>query len=253
MRGAAQTIVNPRNLELLARLLYEIPDDSDGLVARHAIVSDVAYAFDPARDPLAASLQRCLATLRARAEATRKSVHIAPPPTETLPTLAFHASETIEVPEPESVAQPSEARTVETAAQAMPISVHWSPDNRLLYEDVVRLFDLGDSAGAMISLERLVMLSPSAEELKVFLDKNGDLLLKLYRESLGSMDRVPVPLKDRSPIKIPTDHHALLMDVLRLADGHRTLRDMARKSPISELRTLVVISHLARSGFVEIA
>jgi hypothetical protein len=250
MRGAPQP-VNPRTLDLLERLLADLPDTPEGLVARRAQVLEAAASFDPARDPLATSLQRCVATLRNRAEATRKAV-LPATSTEPLAGPTFHARETVAVPEPEEL-PPPEAPTAEAPSPAVPSEVHWSPSDRLLYEDVVRLFDLGDSAGAMISLERLVMLSPEAEELKVFLDKNGDLLLRLYRESLGSMDRVPVPVKDRLPVRIPTEHPAVLLDVLRLADGHRTLRDLTRKSTVSELRTMLVVSHLARSGFVEIA
>lgn len=246
MRGAPQPAVNARTVELLERLLAGLPDNIEDLLALRRRVADAAGAFDPARDPLAASLQRCVSTLRNRAEATRKAVSPAAPATESLPGLAFHARETVAVPEP----PPPEVPVDTPQARA---EVHWDGAQRMLYEDVVRLFDLGDSAGAMISLERLVMLSPEAEELTVFLEKNGELLLRLYRDSLGSMDRVPVPVRDRQPVRIPSEHPSLFLDILRQADGHRTLRDIVRKVPAAELRTLVVVSHLARSGFVEIA
>ncbi len=252
MRGAPQPAVHPRTRELLERLLAGLPDDLQALSEYRHRVMAVATAFDPARDPLATSLQRCVTTLRSRAEAARKAVSQPVPPAESLPGLAFHARETVTVPEPPPPSPPRQVEAVPAAAEARP-EVHWDGAQRLLYEDVVRLFDLGDSAGAMISLERLVMLAPEAEELGIFLDKNGELLLRLYKEALGSMDRVPVPVKDRQPIKIPCDHPSLLLDVLRQTDGHRNLRDLTRKVVAPELRTLIVLSHLARSGFVEIA
>jgi len=254
MRGTPQPTVNSRTVELLERLLADLPEDIDSLVALRHRVIEASASFDPARDPLAASLHRCISTLRTRSESTRKTVSQAAPVAEAVPGPAFHAQETIAVPEP--LAPPSIPDEVVTAPEVRPearAEIHWDPTQRLLYEDVVRLFDLGDSAGAMISLERLLMLSPLADELNIFLDKNGDLLLRLYREALGSMDRVPVPVKDRRPLKIPADQPALLLDVLRHADGHRSLRDLVRKLSSTELRTLIVVSHLARSGFVEIA
>jgi hypothetical protein len=253
MRGTPQPAVNSRTIELLERLLVDLPEDLESLAAIRRRVTDASAAFDPAHDPLAASLQRCISTLRTRSESARKSGSPAAAVAEAVPGPAFHARDTMAVPEPSPPPVPPPTPHEAVAAAEPGSDVHWDPIQRMLYEDVVRLFDLGDSAGAMISLERLVMLSPTANELNIFLEKNGDLLLRLYRDALGSMDRVPVPVKDRRPLKIPTDHPALFLDVLRHADGHRTLRDLVRKLAATELRTLIVISHLARSGFVEIA
>jgi hypothetical protein len=246
MRNAPQHEVNSRTVEWLQRLLAGLPDDPALLAAHRRQVMDQVAAFDPARDPLAASLQRCVTTLRQRFEATRRAVEHAPPGAEPAPAMSFHAQATVAVPEkPPAAEAPRPLPTREM--------LRWNPAERLLYEDVVRLFDLGDQAGAMISLERLVMLSPDAEELAVFLDKNGELLARLYRDALGSLDRVMVPVKDRAPVRIPARDPAMLMDVLRMVDGQRSLRDLVKKVDWPELRTLIVVSHLARSGFLELA
>ncbi len=123
----------------------------------------------------------------------------------------------------------------------------------MLYEDILTLFELGDQPGAMISIERLLMLSPRAQELDVFFERNESTLKRIYEEYFGSLDRIPVPLRNAHPIKIPTSDAATVMDILRLVDGQRTLRDVIRLSSLGDLRGLVSLAHLARSGFIELA
>ena len=105
----------------------------------------------------------------------------------------------------------------------------------------------------MTSVERLVMLAPNAKELKVFLEKNHDVLTKLYQDNFGSLKRIPVPVKDRQPVKIPVSHAAIVVKTLRLVDGVRTIEEVMKESEFDELVTLIVLAHLSRSGFIEIA
>lgn len=130
-------------------------------------------------------------------------------------------------------------------------TVSWSALEQALYADILALVGLGDPGGALNSLERLWMLSPDTNELKQFLSQNNESLIKMYREHLGSIDRVPIPKKDRSPIRIPAHRPSVLMDILRLCDGYINIKGLIQKSPLDELATLMTISHLARSGYLD--
>jgi hypothetical protein len=97
------------------------------------------------------------------------------------------------------------------------------------------------------------MLVPDAEELSVFLRKNESTLLRLYRDHVGSMDRVTVPARGRKPVRIPTPDADLMLKIIRMSDGHRQLREFVKRLDAPELHILVVISHLIRSGYLELA
>jgi len=239
-------------VDVLTDILAGLPHDPEALRARRQEILSGTAEFEPLRNPLAASLAACVATLRERASAVRKA-RSPGMPTEPLPEFAFHEKATMaiaagDLPEPPPI--PPEEDSLR-AGEATAAAAHWSQDDRLLYEDILNLFDLGDQAGAMTSLERLIMLATHTEELATFLEKNGSLLQRLYEEHLGSLDRVPVPLKEARPIRIPTVHPPLVLDVLRLVDGHRTIRDILKRSHMGDLRTLASLAHMSRSGFLE--
>ncbi len=202
-------------------MLLRLPQDREAWLAMRKAAQDAKSA----ESSFARALADCLAALRDRATAARA------------------AAETV-LQEPE----------VEVAAPEPPApGASWAAPERALYSDLLALFELGDSQGAMTSLERLWMLSPDAADLSAFLSKNQDLLIRIYREALGSLDRVPVPRKDRAPVRVPAARPSIMMDVLRLCDGHRKLKEIVRKSRIGELNTLLTVSHLSRSGFVELS
>ncbi|MBM4397571.1 MAG: hypothetical protein FJ087_18025 [Deltaproteobacteria bacterium] len=235
MRSVSPTV------EVLAAILQEVPGVEEDIRARREMVLAAAASFEPSRNPVSAAVGSCVAALRARSAEMRRAAPAAHP-TEPRPELAFHERATMAVPPPSETAKPKDSAPV-----------HWGVAEGLLYEDVLNLFALGDQAGAMTSLERLIMLCPHAEELATFLEKNGELLRKLYEEHLGTLDRVPVPIRDARPVKIPTPFAPIVLDVLKLADGHRPLRDILKRSKLGDVQTLASVAHLARSGFLELA
>lgn len=228
-------------------LAMALPPSHDAWKVRRAAAVEALATFTPDADPLAASLEHCISVLRARAAAVahESADHAAATPQVQAP---LPSPERANTPVPEAGPQ----QAAPSARRESPAS-GWRPAERALYEDLLTLFALGDSLGAMTSLERLWMLNPDAVDLKAFLAKNQSLLIGLYRDALGSLDRVPVPRKDRAPVRVPAGRPSLLMDVLRLCDGHRSLRVIAKKSGIGELPTLLTVSHMVRSGFVELA
>lgn len=235
---------------LVTRLVRTLPRPDEVAALRGAI----AALGD--EDPVLRAVSECVAVLRARAAALgRAAPSGAEAParreTEPHPAFDFHERPTMAIPAL-GTAESGAAPTRPMAIPAAP-KVRWSPSEQRLYEDILTLFELGDQAGAMISIERLLMLSPKAQELDVFLERNESTLKRTYEEYFGSLDRIPVPLRDGHPIKIPTPDAATVMDILRLVDGRRTLRDVIRLSSLGDLRGLVSLAHLARSGFIELA
>lgn len=216
-------------------------------------------------DAILLAIRDCVTTLRA-ASARLRTVEApaAPAPeippsaptesthgTEPLPAFGFHERPTMALPAMGD-AEPRPAPTPPHPVTAEP-QVRWSETERMLYEDIVTLFELGDQVGAMISIERLLMLSPKARDLDVFLERNESVVRKVYEEHFGSLDRIPVPLRDAHPIRIPTNEPATILNILRLVDGQRTIRDIVHRSKDGQVRVLITIAHLARSGFIEVA
>ncbi len=237
---------------LVTRLVRTLPRPDEVAALREAI----AKVGDS--DPLLHAVSECVAVLRA--QAARLTQAATPPATaeaparrgtEPLPAFDFHERPTMAIP----ALGTAESGAAATRPVPVPVApkVRWSPSEQMLYEDILTLFELGDQPGAMISIERLLMLSPRAQELDVFFERNESTLKRIYEEYFGSLDRIPVPLRNAHPIKIPTSDAATVMDILRLVDGQRTLRDVIRLSSLGDLRGLVSLAHLARSGFIELA
>ncbi|HQP94892.1 MAG TPA: hypothetical protein PLY68_01700, partial [Myxococcota bacterium] len=160
-------------------------------------------------------------------------------------------------PVPDTVGElslaPAPGPVPEPAPAPPPELPKWGDREKLLYRDILHLFELGDQGGAMASLERLFMLAPGSSELTVFLTKNENTLLKLYRDHIGSMDRVPLPSRSRKTFGIPTPDPDLMLKVIRLSDGHRPVREFVKKLQAPELHVLMVIAHLTRSGYLDLA
>lgn len=246
------TTLDHRLDALLARLVRTLPGADEALALREAL-SRLGHD-----DPVLHSVSRCVAALREQKARLSRVAEVqggestpARHATEPLPAFDFHERPTMAISALGNAAQ-VEAATRPVEVPAAP-KVNWGPCEQLLYEDIVTLFELGDQAGAMVSVERLLMLSPKAHELDIFLERNEATLKKLYEDYFGSFDRILVPLRNAHPIKIPTPDAAAVMDVLRLVDGQRTLREVIRLSRLGEVRGLVSLAHLARSGFIEMA
>lgn len=224
-------------LELVTRLVRSLP---------RSPAEPQALSADRT-DPVVAMVLECLTALRDRYAELLKPASEPSPAGETvpLPAFEFHQRPTIAVSAAVPESQALRAETVER--------IHWGPQEQLLYDDVATLLELGDQTGAMISVERMLMVSPDAEETNEFLRRNESLFRRMYEEYFGSLDRVPVPVPDSQPIKIPARDPALVIEILRLVDGRRTLKEILAKSKFGALRTLMSIAHLVRSGFLELA
>lgn len=229
-------------LWLINRILEGFPQTEDEIVLRR---KEVCGGEGKVEDEILRLALECLALVESRLRDF--DLREAQGRTQALPEFEFHERPTLQMPK-----VPIAAREAEEA-QRTEARPRWGEIERRLYEDIINLFELGDATGAMISLERLLMLSPSSEETDTFIRKNEQQLLKLYRDLFGSTERVLVPVSGKRPIKIPTSDAGLVMNVLRYVDGQRSIQKVLEKARLPELRGLMVVAHLARSGFIEVA
>ncbi|HIN85933.1 MAG TPA: hypothetical protein EYN06_05575 [Myxococcales bacterium] len=126
----------------------------------------------------------------------------------------------------------------------------WTLSAELLFDDALRLFALGDSDGALISLERLLTSSELNEDLTEFVQKNEVKLLRVYEEVLGPWNKT---------LHLNTSGESLHAGFLRApkikwvigkVDGQATIGDLLQNEKLSQLETVAVISQLLRSKAV---
>ncbi len=235
---------------LIEHLVSRLPDTGDAARALRRRLADAGYDADGNESGTVADINATVMAILAGASGAAATDEASAPPTVELePANGNHAPA---APGGATTGQPAVPETP-VRPEPRPEPQKWTDREKLLYRDIIHLFELGDHSGAMASLERLFMLAPAASELSVFVGKNESTLLKLYRDHIGSMDRVLLPSRNRKAVGIPTPDPDLMLKIIRLSDGHRPIREFVRKLDVPELQVLMVISHLARSGYLEIA
>lgn len=152
-------------------------------------------------------------------------------------------------------ATPEAAATRTSAAQAAadeeePFTSEWPREVELLYEDVHWLFQLGDIDGALISLERLLVLAPENEEIQAFVSLNERKLLEIYQSVLGAWERVPRISEGGLSMPVATSTGEKVGRVLKLIDGTRTVRQILGGSSLNRLEACSVLSQLMRARVI---
>lgn len=122
----------------------------------------------------------------------------------------------------------------------------------LLYEDVLWLFSLGDTDGALVSLERLLVVAPPSEHVRHFIQVNEKKLLKVYEAVLGPWSNVPRRTADDEIPSLFTTH-AKLKALLELIDGKRSLEDLFGDSFLMPLETCALLHQLIRIRAVSLS
>jgi hypothetical protein len=123
----------------------------------------------------------------------------------------------------------------------------------LLYEDVLWLFSVNDGEGALISLERLLMLGRLDGEAREFVELNAEKLLHLYESYIGPFTKVPtrgdvaVDSMPKTYLEIPA-----IERVFRLVDGKRSLGDIMDTSPLTRIETCAGLEQLNRARVIQI-
>ncbi len=121
-----------------------------------------------------------------------------------------------------------------------------------LYDDVRALFEIGDREGALISLERLVVVSPLTPQVESFLHHNEGRLLEYYQGVFGPFSRVPALV--HSEQRMPASYYALdkIRTITEMVDGRRSIQNILLSSGMSRIEACAVISQLVRAAAIDV-
>lgn len=123
----------------------------------------------------------------------------------------------------------------------------WTRTAELLFDDALRLFRLGDSDGALISLERLLASTELNEDLREFIRVNEDRLLDLYHAVIGPWEKVPAHCTDNDePMPSTFLTGPKIQLILGQIDGKATFEELMAMNELSRLETIAVMSQLMR-------
>ncbi len=263
----------------------------DGLEAVHAVLRAALEADDArqrraavlAADPrdeaevsaLFVDLDGLIEALRRRAKtADPPPVPSSPrPPRRQAPSLETHApGETeVDIDDLDALVPPVPDGDTEPPPLPAPGALEPRPDKatqlavipaveadtaavNLLYDDIVWLVSIDDWAGALISLERLLVMAKVDGQIKEFVDVNEVKLLNVYESYLGPFSKIPKVLPRDIDNAMPSAYERAekIRTILELIDDQRTLSDLMRDAPLSPLETCCVINQLRRSGVLEV-
>ena len=157
------------------------------------------------------------------------------------------------LPQVQTNEEPIEDYVIPQVEEEEPPSPGWTRRSELLYDDMLRLFRLADSDGALVSLERLLTSTPLNADLTEFIHVNEERLLELYQSVIGPLDSVPTTL-DTTEGPIPTAFlkFSKISSILPLIDGVNCIQDIMEAAPLSRLETITVINQLLRSGVITV-
>jgi hypothetical protein len=120
-------------------------------------------------------------------------------------------------------------------------------DLELLQEDVQRLFMLGDINGALISLERLVILGDGDQRLVPFIDRNEERLVAFFERIFDGFHQFVERVDDVEPLG-PKLENVKLVDAVWSAVGTGTqLNNVLESVQARPLETAALLHHLLRT------
>ncbi len=205
--------------------------------------------------------------IEALAEASARPV-VTPTPADETPAaeppeatiILDEAEPPVAEPAPEVEPSPAEPELPEPApagegGPAFPGEMPGYPSEvELLYEDLIWLFQNGDTDGAMVSLERLLVLAPMNESIRAFVRLNEDKLLRLYEGVIGPWTNVPRVLA-QVDVPLPALHqrHEKFKTILHLVNAQRTLGRIIEESYFLPLETCAVLNQLLRAKVITCA
>ena len=139
-----------------------------------------------------------------------------------------------------------------TVEMAIPDKGEFDKGNaKLLLDDMINLFNLGDLDGGLISFERLLILYRDHAKMGRFIKKYRDRLLKVYRDIFDA-SRFNIGLNEKI-FKLFSfyEENARVRETLELVKTHKgELKAMIDEDPSSELQLLASINLLVRPGIL---
>jgi len=126
--------------------------------------------------------------------------------------------------------------------------------SNLLYEDVIWLLAINDGQGALISLERLIVMAEASGDVGEFLEVNKKKLLSLYEGFIGPFTKKPKLQKLEVGMDMPQSYkdNDKIAKVIELVNGKRSIADVIKASPFNALQTCCILNQLRRSALVKI-
>ena len=122
-----------------------------------------------------------------------------------------------------------------------------------LFRDVRALFEIGDREGALVSLERLIVVAPMADQIESFLDHNESRLLNYYQSVFGPFSRVPKLTEGEPAMPAGYFRMAKVHTIASLINGQRTVTEVIDGSGLRKIEACAVLSQLVRSSAVEVS
>lgn len=122
----------------------------------------------------------------------------------------------------------------------------------LLYEDMVWLFSVNDGEGALISLERLLILGAPLAEAQEFLEVNEEKLLKLYEDYMGPFSRVAQREEVDAHVEMPAAYleQGPLGEILAMVDGQVSIADILATASCTVIQGCAAIKQLHRAQLI---
>jgi len=130
-------------------------------------------------------------------------------------------------------------------------AVDWSSAIELLYDDVLHLFQIGDSEGALVSLERLLSIAPNDDGIREFIELNETKLLQVYADSLSSFTVALKHNRFAEPMAEAFGENILLAEVLSAVDGEASVEQLFERLDRPRLMVCAGVSLLRRARLID--
>jgi len=126
----------------------------------------------------------------------------------------------------------------------------WTPETERLYDDVLYLFESGDLDGALVSLERLLLLGGRTPEVQEFISLNEAKLLKLYERSIGSFTGAPQRERRGEAMPMSFLQRPSVATVFNSVNGETTVEQLVEAAGMPPLEVCAVLNQLRRSRLI---
>ncbi|MBI5610808.1 MAG: hypothetical protein HY902_18160 [Deltaproteobacteria bacterium] len=124
---------------------------------------------------------------------------------------------------------------------------------QVLYEDIGALFEIGDREGALVSLERLLVVAPITPQIESFLEHNEARLVEYYESVLGPWTRTGRLREGETALPAAFHRFDKVAQLVRHLDGTLTLSEVIARSGLRNIEACSVLSQLSRSSSLDLS
>ncbi len=124
---------------------------------------------------------------------------------------------------------------------------------QVLYEDIGALFEIGDREGALVSLERLLVVAPITPQIESFLEHNEARLVEYYESVLGPWTRTGRLREGETALPGAFYSFEKVAQLVRHLDGTLPLGEVIARSGLRNIEACSVLSQLSRSSSLDLS